>query len=78
MNKFIPREKLGKKARQQLDRARRAEWAFPPVTRRVESKKAYSRKRKATDRYGEAEGGFLFGFVGCVCCRVYSVTLTIC
>ena len=54
MKRFVPREKLGKKARRALDRARRAEWAFPPVTRRVESKKAYNRKRKTDDRREEA------------------------
>ena len=44
---FIPREKLGKKARRLLDRENRTEWGLSPVTRRVESKKKDSRKRKS-------------------------------
>ena len=44
MNRFIPREKLGKKARKALDSQRRATWSFSPATRKVESKKRYNRK----------------------------------
>lgn len=47
MAKFIPREKLGKKARRALDAQRRAAWDFSPVTRKVESKKIYNRKKSA-------------------------------
>ena len=43
--KFVERRKLSKKARRALDSEGRARWAFSPVTRRVESKKHYSRKR---------------------------------
>ena len=32
MKKFIPKEKLGKKARKQLDNEQRTTWAFSPVT----------------------------------------------
>ena len=39
MNRFIPREKLSKKARKKLDSEKRAGWTFSPVSRRVESKK---------------------------------------
>ena len=49
MKKFIPRDKLGKKARRLLDSRRRRTWAFPPATRSVESKKIYNRKRKSHD-----------------------------
>ena len=45
MKKFIPEEKLGKKARKQLDSEQRATWAFSPATKKVESKKLYNRKR---------------------------------
>ncbi len=41
--RFIPRQKLGKKARKLLDREKRREWGLSPVTRRVESKEKYSR-----------------------------------
>ena len=47
MSKFIPREKLGKKARRALDAEKRAIWSFSPVTRKVENKKRYDRKKSA-------------------------------
>lgn len=50
MNRFIPREKLSKKARKQLDSTRRVTWSFSPVTRRANDKKKYGR-RKSHDRY---------------------------
>ncbi len=55
---FIPKAKLSKKARKELDRQKRVTWDFSPVTKTVESKKIYSRKRKARNRddYGS---GFL-------------------
>lgn len=39
MDKFIPREKLSKKARRELDKQSRVLWENSPVTRVVESKK---------------------------------------
>ena len=59
MKKFIPKEKLGKKARKQLDSEQRTTWTFSPVTKKVESKKLYNRKRKAHDRYDDYGMGFL-------------------
>lgn len=53
MKKFVPKGKLSKKARKELDRSRRETWDFSPVTRKVESKKVYSRKKAAHDRYGD-------------------------
>lgn len=35
MAKFISREKLSKKARQELDSQKRATWAFSPTTKKV-------------------------------------------
>ena len=58
MKKFIPKEKLGKKARKQLDSEQRATWAFSPVTKKVESKKLYNRKRKSHDCYDDYGMGF--------------------
>ena len=54
MAKFVPKGKLGKKARKELDRQRRVTWEFSPVTKTVDSKKIYSRKKKAwsQDDYG--------------------------
>lgn len=46
MKRFIPREKMSKKARKLLDSKGRAGWSVSPVTRRVESKKRYTRKGK--------------------------------
>ncbi len=47
MKRFVPREKLGKKARKQLDSEQRTTWTFSPVTKKVESKKLYNRKQKS-------------------------------
>ena len=47
MPKFIPREKLGKKARRALDAEKRAIWGFSPVTRRVGKQKALRPQEKA-------------------------------
>ena len=60
MDRFIPREKLGKKARRGLDARRRAAWAFSPVTRKVENKKKYSRKEKSRGRT-DVDAGFFHG-----------------
>ena len=50
MAKFIPKEKLSKKAQKELNRQRRVTWEFSPVTKTVDSRKIYSRKKKAQDR----------------------------
>ena len=60
MSKFIPREKLSKKARRALDAQRRAAWGFSPVTRKGESKKIYNRKKQPSVRY-DPDRGLVFG-----------------
>lgn len=46
-DKFIPREKLSKKKRKELDAQKRNSWGeIKPVTRRVESRKDYNRQRE--------------------------------
>ncbi len=62
MARFVPREKLNKKAQKELNRQRRVTWSFSPVTKTVDSKKIYSRKRKARNRddYGS---GFLLDHI---------------
>jgi hypothetical protein len=45
MDRFISRDKLSKRARKALDREKRVLWEQSPVTRRVESKKTYDRKK---------------------------------
>ena len=47
MDRFVPREKMSKKARRALDREWRVSWSFSPVTRKAESKKRYDRKRQS-------------------------------
>ena len=50
MARFIPKGKLSKKAQKELNRQRRVTWEFSPVTKTVDSRKIYSRKKKAQDR----------------------------
>ena len=56
MKKFVPREKLGKKARRALDSERRAAWGISPVSRKVESRKRYDRKKLAHVRDDDGMG----------------------
>ena len=44
---FIPTEKLGKKARRELNAAQRTLWVVSPISKKVESKKVYNRKKSA-------------------------------
>lgn len=50
MARFIPKSKLSKKAQKELNRQRRVTWEFSPVTKTVDSRKIYSRKRKTRNR----------------------------
>lgn len=46
MTKFVPKEKLSKKAQRKLASEKRNTWgSINPVTRRIESKKLYNRKK---------------------------------
>ena len=65
MARFIPKEKLSKKAQKELNRQRRTTWDFSPVTKTVESRKLYNRKKKTHGRYDEDQYGmgFLFDYV---------------
>lgn len=47
MEKFISKEKLSKKARQEMNNAQRKTWLIAPITRKVESKKRYKRNKAA-------------------------------
>ncbi len=53
MARFVPKDKLSKKAQKKLNRQRRAMWAFSPVSRTVDSKKRYNRKKNTRDRYDD-------------------------
>ncbi|MFT8889112.1 MAG: hypothetical protein ABF904_09865 [Ethanoligenens sp.] len=51
MEKFIFKEKMSKKARRALDQSRRGTWGTQsPITRTVESKKIYNRKKDRWDK----------------------------
>ena len=52
MTKFIPREKMSKKARRELDAVKRKKWDMPPVTRKIENK-----KRRPCSRYEDYGAG---------------------
>jgi hypothetical protein len=46
MTRFIPSEKLSKKAKRELDKSKRQTWeSVKPVTRKIESKKLYKRRK---------------------------------
>ena len=59
MNNFVEKKKLSKKAQRALNNEKRQTWDFSPVTRTVESKKIYNRKRNLRERYGSDRGGLL-------------------
>lgn len=45
MSNFVPQKKQSKKAQKKAAKQRRVTWGFSPVSRKVESKKHYNRKR---------------------------------
>lgn len=53
VKKFVPEEKMSKKARKQKAQEKREVWPMSPVTRRMESRKVYNRKRISRTRYEE-------------------------
>ena len=58
MTRFVPREKLGKKAKKKMAAEKRTTWAFSPVTRKIESKKIYNRKRISRTSCDDGTGVF--------------------
>ena len=67
MARFIPKGKMSKKAQKELNRQRRVTWEFSPVTKTVESRKRYNRKKNSCDRYEDYGTGF-FQFSVCLSC----------
>ena len=60
MNRFIPREKLGKRAKRALDQSRRQDWqGIVPVTRTIENQKTYNRKKSPRGYNDDSTGIFL-------------------
>ena len=53
MERFVPRDKMNKKARRAMDRQRRAVWTLCPVTRVKESVRGRSRDRADRTRYAD-------------------------
>lgn len=47
--RFVPFDKLSKKEQRSLNRLKRTEWQFSPVTRVRPSKKIYDRKKLRAD-----------------------------
>ena len=59
MNRFLPREKMSKRQRRELDRSKRATWnGLNPVTRRTENKTVYNRKQSPR-WYGDDSTGIV-------------------
>ena len=53
MYKFVPKEKMSKKAQKKIAAERRSTWAFSPITKKIDSKKIYNRKRISQTRYDD-------------------------
>ena len=64
MEKFIPYEKLSKKKKRELDKARRGTWGeLRPVTRRTQSAKVYDRNKARKEIFDDS------AFVLCFLCN---------
>ncbi len=60
MHKFVSREKLGKKAKRELDTQQRQTWAINPVSRKRTSAKAYDRKKARCQSDDDGAGLLLY------------------
>ena len=58
--RFIPREKLSRKARRQMDAKQRQTWLISPVTKTVENRKQYNRRRESRNFQKECNGRISF------------------
>ena len=61
MEKFIPKDKLSKKKKRELNSEKRVMWQFSPDSRVIKSKKVYDRKKRDRNMYDPAS--FLFANV---------------
>ena len=59
---FVPKGKMSKKAQKELNRQRRVTWGISPVTKAVESKKVYNRRKNARGRQDEYGAGVFVCF----------------
>jgi hypothetical protein len=61
MEKFIPKEKLGKRAQRELNLKKRRTWGtLNPVTKKPKNPKAYVRKKVRPEDDGFIDGSDLF------------------
>ena len=60
MNRFVPREKMSKRAQKELAARQRVLWETSPASKRIESKKLYSRKKRSRVRWNDPDGGSVF------------------
>ena len=59
MKAFVPYEKLSKKQRKEIDKAKRATWGeVVPVTKRIDSAKIYNRKKHQRGGFDSGAGVF--------------------
>lgn len=60
MKKFVEYEKLSKKQKREIDKAKRATWGdIVPVTKKVESAKLYNRKKHQRTDWDSGAGVFV-------------------
>lgn len=63
MKKYIPYEKMSKKQRAEIDKARRAGWGeISPVTRCRRDETIYNRKKRRNGWDDHDTGAFVYGF----------------
>ena len=63
MQKFVPYEKLSKKAKRELDRKKRGTWGgLNPVTRMPPNPRAYDRRKAQNWRKDSDPAPFVFRF----------------
>ena len=60
MEKFVPYEKLSKKARRAQNARRRETWSISPVTRRPKNPRAYNRRK--AQKWNDDSVSVPFGF----------------
>lgn len=64
MDKYIPKEKMSKKARKAQNLKKRVTWqGFNPVTRKPPNPKAYKRKKLRYQDYPDSEASFIIRFL---------------
>ena len=60
MKRFVPKEKLSKKARRAVNSQQRLTWQVSPVTKVFKSKKDYKRKQKSYDYLEDGGRGIFY------------------